>query len=234
MRKLSMTRLTLMGSAFCAALVLVALAAATAMGAEIEWLDNGEALTSAHSTESSGELEFTDTKAMVGEAAILCSEIYAGNVTGPGTTEAEYTTLLNLAKETIGALGGLGLKCLGVKLCEAEGAEEWVVLLPIAAHLLLDMGGTIELLHYLRPRFEFTCLVLGMTLTDECSAGGTEELLTGRLANVTGGVEVSFSKSISEEEGGELETCSLGGAKTGIITGKLLTTLTEGGTLSVS
>lgn len=227
-----MKTLKAMGCALGATLALGALAAASASAEPIEWLKNGASLTSPAATETSGELEITDTKTSLGEASILCSVDYAGNVAGPGATEGELTKLLNLSNEETGELGGLGIKCLGVKICEAEGAEEWAVLLPWGRHMLLKM--TTWLQHILRPGTMFKCLVLGVTVEDECTDAPAEEDITDVVTNVMGGVEDTYSKAISEEEGAQLGSCTLGGAKSEVITGKLLTKLTGEGTLAVS
>lgn len=205
------------------ALACSACVATTAAFAEEEadWLVNGEFLGGPMNITITAEFLIEDLTGV----ALLCSAIYDGTV-GAGNADL-ITKVLNLAGEEISStpLMGLFLTCLGEgSLCEAtEDGAAYPVGLPWASTLLLASGGAI-LDAAIEGSYEFACLELGITVTDECT-GSTTELMEN-LAG--GGVEGTFNGE------SELVTCSIGKEKSGLLEDKNTTLLTEAGTLTVS
>lgn len=137
--------------------------------------------------------------------------------------QGEITAILSLAgvEVTLSA----PLLCKSHKSC-AEGTEIEVSpeKLPWTTAVGVSNSGTyLEIVS--EPTFSVTCLVLGVKVSDECVGSQS----SAEVLNVAGGVEPM---------GQELPkaNCSIGGAETGsveFVSGSL-TTLTGGGTLSVS
>lgn len=207
-----------------------------------EWLANGAPVTAELGTETSGELELTDTKTLVGEVTVLCSEVMAGWV-GPSSLD-HASEVLNLGKEAVSntALSGTALTCTAQKGCETGTAptlyplhmpwdsevelyEGTAIKGPFFIDLLFGSGGS--------PGWELTCLVVGTSVTDECTfvkegEAASELTLEGStlLAN--------FSKEITELSGAKLGTCSQGGAESAVVAGGGPYALTGGGELTAS
>jgi hypothetical protein len=197
--------------------------------AEAEWLVNGNQVTTEKSAETSGELELTDNKTLVGVATILCSLTYDGTI-GP-KSEGLITALLSLAGEEI-KLGGTTLLCTGIKGCEKLADVElveinipWLVVLETMkpGEPTLDLIFTKVGL----PGVLIICLTLGVKIEDECSGATSTS-----VENVTGGVNQTFTPAAPTES--EKLNCTVGGAASGEIHGTLLTKLTEEGTLTTS
>jgi hypothetical protein len=166
--------------------VLWALLAVSAFGALIassafgettllaEWLANGAEITTNLATTTTGALLLEDTETIAGKAAVLCEGIFIGSVGANGKDET--TEVQNLAKEKIGALGGLALKCVAETACaaatEASPIEVWPIGLPWKTELFLMENGTfLDLVSGATTiGYELLCLVLGINTEDTCTA----------------------------------------------------------------
>jgi hypothetical protein len=164
--------------------VLFAMLAVSALGAIIassafgettllaEWLANGAEITANLATTSTGSLLLEDTETIAGKAAVLCEGIFIGTVGANGKDET--TEVQNLAKEKIGVLGGLALKCVAETGCaaatEASPIEVWPVGLPWKTELFLMENGTfLDLVSATEVGYELLCLVLGINAEDKCT-----------------------------------------------------------------
>lgn len=169
--------------------VILAMLAVTAFGAVLassafaettllaEWLANGAEITTNLATTSTGALLLEDTKTIAGSAAVLCEGIFIGAVGANGKDET--TEIQNLAKEKIGALGGLALKCVTESGCaaatEASPIEVWPVGLPWKTELFLMENGTfLDLVSATEVGYELLCLILGINTEDKCTAADGE------------------------------------------------------------
>ncbi len=236
MKKLQIVGLVFV--AMCAVGVLTAVPASAVTFLLAEWLANGVAVTTELTTEAAGELELTDTKTVFGEATILCSFILDGWV-GPNSLDF-VSEILNLDGTKIGTLtSGTALTCTAQNVCETvspvliyplhlpwEGNVELMEdTTSFLANLLSGTGGN--------PGWELTCLIVGLTVTDECIFANPGEF----VAELTlGGTTtfVNFSEAFTELAGAKLVTCSAGGVESGTINGGGTLVLTGGGELTAS
>lgn len=233
-----MRKLQFFGLALIAAVGLSALTAASA-SAEVllaEWLVNGAAVTSELSTEITEELTLEDTKTLVGSASIKCSDILDGWIGPNGLSYA--TEVLSLSGTAAGALlTGAGITCTAVKGCESNTPPlyyptniPWTYIdyyNPVYGfyRVWYGTGGP--------PDWAIVCLVLGMSIEDDCQQVSEGEPGPGLALEGSTLLNV-FSTEITELLGGTLETCSQGGKEAGIITGSGAFTLTGGGELTAS
>lgn len=200
-----------------------------------EWLAGGSAISTSAAVKSEGELLLEDTKTAIGKVDVSCGLVLVGTA-GPGA-EGEFTVVLNLAGEAVSESGGLallgtgkaGTDCVSHAGC-AEGSEASPIEvrpkgLPWTTLLALVSPSETFLDTFTKMGWRISCLVLGVRTEDEC-AGET----SAGASNVTGGVEVLFNES------SEATACTQGGAGAGVFrsVGANLTSLVEGGTLSVS
>jgi hypothetical protein len=231
--KLQVSLAMLLAALASSAALAASASAVTSLGGQ-QWLVNGEEVTSALKTETTIELLLEDTKAAGIKAAALCSMIQVGSVKSTG--EGETIEILNLSKVAISStpLSGSGLSCTNEENCESP--KVWAVHLPWpTAALSVEVGGK-ELLMFVtekssggNPGWEIECTVLGVKASDTCE----DENFEAEATNVTGGVEVTYSKTQAEEVTLPTATCSLSGERTGIFEGKG-TIVAEAGTLSVA
>ncbi len=203
-----------------------------------EWLDSGVAVTGELSTETTGELLFEDIKATTGKISILCSGLLDGWI---GPNSLGWTSeVLNLSGEAISAtaLSGLALECTAQKGCESGSAPKvWPLHLGWEAEVdLVEQTGTFFALLSLphsgggSPGWEMECLVLGITVTDECtSSEGVAELTLEGTSLLE-----KISPTFAELAEAKLATCSLGGEESGVIEGEDSVVLKEGGELTAS
>lgn len=195
--------LTLSGVGACSAL---------ASETEPELLVNKGKVTAVTEVNSTGELELTDLKAVLGVAAsVKCSGVIMGTVAVGGKT-GEVTSVLSLEGTQVTEANPL--VCTNVKNC-AEPLL-WPVDLPWPQKFefmsaspwktLLVLGSSTKL-----PGWTVNCMSL--KLTDTCSAEAAS--LPGLLVeNMTGGVLLGvFLQAELEEEGLE-GSCSLSKEKT--------------------
>ena len=212
-------------------IVLVALLAVSALGAVLavsasaettllaEWLENGNSIPAGVSreTETPG-LFLLEDKGAPGEASELCSAIADGIVEVNGLDEV--LQILNLAKEKIEALGGLALLGTGNKLpdCEKEKTceegtatkpmEVWPVGLPWHSTLfLMEDGKILDLVE--NAAYELLCWVLLINVEDECKAPDSEFEVVNDADNGDAAIPAGAV-------GEPLESCTLGGAGTGV------------------
>jgi hypothetical protein len=161
-------------SAFGALIASTAFAETTLLA---EWLANGAEITANLATTSTGALLLEDTETIAGKASVLCEGIFVGSVGANGKDET--TQIQNLAKEPIGVLGGLALKCVAEQGCaaatEASPIEVWPVGLPWKTELFLMENGTfLDLVSATEVGYELLCLILGINAEDKCTAADGE------------------------------------------------------------
>jgi hypothetical protein len=189
-----------------------------------QWLDNGTAITSATSADTSGELLLEN---VLNGAAILCSALFGGTVGPSGAYEV--TKVFNLSGVEIKELEGSGIKCTSIKLCEAGDAELWPLNLPFKASLNLGTEVSSFFLvaepngSSLLPGYRVLCLVLGVGIEESCEAGAGSN---SEVLNAASDVEIVGVV-------GPLATCG-GSAEAGLIENSEVISLSAGGTLSVS
>jgi hypothetical protein len=197
-----MKKKRLIGFAVLAALAISVVSAASAFGAG-EWLLNGAPVAKATAGEAPGTILLEDTA--VGIGPLICHLIYVVRF-GPGN-----------ADEVIEVLKSDGtappISCEDTA-CAGKLVEITPVGLPWPTQIILT--GTIEWDKYFPKAgkligFSYTCTVLGIKVTDECT--GT---MGAKLINVTGGVEGIFVK---ETEINPNLTCTFSKEKTGTIEG---------------
>jgi hypothetical protein len=203
-----------------------------------EWLVGGVAVTAELATETTGELLFEDTKATTGKVAILCSGIFDGWV-GPSSL-GWVSEVLNLSGEAISTtpLTGLALECTAQEGCESSGAPKaWPVNLGWETEVdLMEQGGTffdvLTLPHSGggNPGWEFECLVIGIAVTDECTASQDVAQLTLEGTSLLDKTSAEFDESAEVK----LATCSLGGEESGVVEGEGPIVLKAGGELTAS
>ncbi len=204
-----------------------------------EWLENGVGITETMLTETAGELLIENTKApVVGKAAATCSYIEEGDIGPDGARDA--TEVLNLAKEAISStpLVGTSLSCTDETDCESPHAWPvglpWLVLLELWEIETPAISGMIELRTSQKAGgaigWYVECTELGVKASEECTA--TESLSAD--TNVATGVEVEFSKTLTESQGFKLASCSGDKEESGVIEGKAVIATSLAGPLTVS
>jgi hypothetical protein len=232
--KLQVSLVTLLAVLASSAALAASASAVESLTGE-DWLFNGEEVKSTLNVEIETELLLEDTKASGVKAAVRCSLIQVGSVGTNG--EGEIKEILNLSKEAISLtpLSGTSLSCTNVENCSS--AKVWAVDLPSPVDLGAGVISGKELLMLStvpgasgNPGWYVECTILGIKVSDEC----TDEDFVAGVANVTGGVEESFSPAQEEELLVPLATCSLSKEATGVIEGKGVIKTTEAGTLSIS
>ncbi len=211
---MKMKKLQILGIALVAVFAFGALvagsASATVTTLLAEWLVNGVAIPEGTNlaSESTGELELTDLKTLLGESTVKCSGILIGTVGFDGADTV--TEVLNLAKELIGApLTGTALSCTEVKVCEE--ALVWPVNLPWSTLLeLVEEEGSVffGVLLYAHagggnPGWEVECMKTITKPVDECTGEGIIEL---GLEGTT--LTASFNEPFRELVGVPLATCT--------------------------
>jgi hypothetical protein len=211
-----MQKRKLQGFAVLLALAISVVASSSAFAAD-EWLLNGNPITSPVASELPAEMTLEDTRAGI---PIKCSFTFVGTV-GPGAN-GTVTVVLSLTKTSP------PISCVSAD-CSLSLVEVTPVNLPWATKIALT--GPLLWNNFLNAvkkifGFEWTCNVLGINLTDECTG-----LAGADLTNVTGGVEGIFTKG--EEPINPNSTCTLSKEKTGTIEGGGITKPLTG-TLTVS
>jgi hypothetical protein len=189
-----------------------------------EWIVGGSEVTSPTAVETKESITLTDLKTLAGETSIRCEDTLDGTV-GPEGKD-EVTALLNTAGEKIGEkLSGLALLCTAVKGCEGT-SEVWPIGLPWKTQL--EVTGT-ELLDDTTSStafgYEAKCTVLGVVVSDECTQTLSVPLLENMLTGETPDLLVHFSEVSTAN-------CTLGGEKSGDISGEGLMAGTTGAAIA--
>jgi hypothetical protein len=184
-------------------------AAPAIASAHVGWQLNALPVTGSVATTWKGNLKISDSKTVIGTAAVECE------------TTAEGTAgVVSVGKVTAWTAS----KCTAVTGCEKSGAASITpVNLPWSTELATVEGKVRELAvsgGKGTPGFIIKCRAAGVGLVDECL--GTISTTT---TNVTGGMSAAFNT-------GEKLKCSLGGAGSGTLEGSQSITASEGGTLS--
>jgi hypothetical protein len=224
MKKLNLFCLALVAVFAFSAVIVAAASAETTLLAE--WLINGAAVTTLTSTINTVEEILLED--LGNKGAVVCLSVVFDGSIGP-SGEFETTEVLTLA--------GLAITLAAPLLCERDATgsaceasatdiEVMPDALPWHGVMYLDsVTGKFLATVITAAEYVVKCLVLGITITDTCSApGGTLEVLNG-----TGGVVGKEPEEVTPDG-----TCSVGGAGEGTIFffHSLLAPLT--GTLTVS
>jgi len=183
------------------------------------WLVNGEEVLTELLTEVTGELLLEDTAL---KAAVVCSGILDGWV-GPESLDYVSEVLSLNGGVVTQSLGATPILCLAEAGCASTGETPnvWPVDLPWETEVELIeetepvfVGFAVLLLN--TPGWEVECTILGVKSSDECKGpeGVAQLILNGTVS------EGVFTKEFTELALVELGTCSLGGAKTGLVEGK--------------
>jgi hypothetical protein len=217
--------------ALAAVFAFSAYAASSSFAVVPKWFVSGAEATG-NAVDSEGLLELSDTKApIVGLSTIHCEGILDGTVSTEG--KDEVTEVLDLAEPTKAKIGteltGVALKCTAVAGCETgTDIEVWVDNLTWHTQLEEAGGVVYDTLSGAgaekEPGYEVLCLVFGVNVVDLC-----EGKLSGVVENMVGEGDIltTFTEAV-ETALGQLATCTLGGAETGVVVGEGLT-LTESG-----
>jgi hypothetical protein len=233
MNKLHIHGMTLV-IVFSVSAVVASAASAAVTFLLAEWLSAGARITTAQSSQTSGELNLIDLdEDGTGVVAnVLCSMIFDGT-DGP-VSENAVEEMLNLKGEAISktALSGLGLSCVNTDDCTEPVV--WAEELPWKSELELMVDGTetffVDLLS--GSSYYIECLILGVTGTELCTTPSTAI----EIKNEAGGVVNSdFSdafQALAELKlgacGERAETFEIAGLGTDILTsGAALTASSE-------
>jgi hypothetical protein len=228
-----MKRIHVIGVALLAMFALSAIVASAASAVTFlpaEWLINGEKLAAALAITQEGELNLINTNGggFGIRVEILCSGILLGTV-GPGAADST-TGLQNLAKEAISGtpLTGLALTCTNDAGCTEP--KVWAEELPwkTSVDLMEDGAETffVDLLE--NGKYYAECLILGIAVSELCTAPVTAIQLTNEAA----GVDATFSDAFQELAELKLGECGER-PETAIVEG-LGTIKPDAGTLTVS
>jgi hypothetical protein len=219
MKKIHVMMLALVAVfAFSATVASVASAETTLLA---EWLNNGATIPAGThlATVSEGEIILEDEKAGL---AVLCSGEFFGTV---GNDGEDVVTLVTALKSTADITLENKLVCTSDKFCDT-GTDILVSPenLPWQTRVVLMENGTF-LDVFFAPTYFTECLVLGIKVSEECTAAQTG----GEVINIVGGVEAKGKPSPNAN-------CTTGGAGAGKIefVGPNITKLTAGGPLTVS
>src|ERR1700683_2894893 len=174
-----MTKFRILGIALVAVFAFGAVLAASASAATFllaEWLVGGAAVTTELTTEATGELLLEDTKVpLLGKAVVLCSGIFDGWV-GPNSL-GWVTEVLTLAGAAVSntVLSGTALECTGQTACETNTVVlVWPIGLPTETEVeLLEQESKVFFTVLFLKKLGYyiaSCLVLGVSAEDECTA----------------------------------------------------------------
>lgn len=174
-----------------------------------------------------GEILLEDEK---GGGGVQCHGFFDGLILGPAEpSHFLIEEVLNLNKELL-----LPLLCTATKSCEASTTDVEVTPenLPwLIEFELMEPGGTLWGLVFAdtagtKIAYTVSCLILGLKITDKCTAAeGTE----GQVKNLAGGVEAV--EEISQPKG----ECSVGGANSAVVEPKAGNLITSpAGIVSIS
>jgi len=201
----------MLGIAAVAMLVFGVVGAVSASAATLQWLAEGKAIAAALASETKGELllESTNGGGLGVKVDVLCSGTFDGTV-GPGA-EDQILELLSLEKVLVTLEKPLLTCVVGQNCTEPEVSAAnlpWLTRLELmgteAEPLFLDVlenGGNGN------PGWEVTCLILGVTVTEVCTA---EKAGANLVNDVT-------EKDVLAMFEGELANCTLGGKESALV-----------------
>jgi hypothetical protein len=201
----------------------------------LKWLFDGGSTLTKEKSEITGKLRLSDTKVpIIGHASVECSSSLDGTI-GAGETEGEIVEILNSAGEKMSTtpLSGVALSCVAVSGCETSTTPlVWVTGLPFKSKVELSLGRPVDQIIKSGGGslgFEVTsCLVLGVSLEDECTGEFFGEPV---LENMLGGSPPSDLLAVF---GGGKGLCSQSKEASGTIEGETSIFLTSGLELTVS
>ncbi len=230
-----MKRIHILAVALVAIFVASVAVVATASAVEFLlalWLDGGANVVAQLNVETEGELELISTNGgkLGVHAKFLCSGILDGWVAPESLGFlSELLTLTGVALP-LAELTGTALLCTNEENCTEP--EVWAAKLgwETEAELMVDGTETFFVDLILNAGYYVQCLVLGVTISETCSAAETAVKLTNEA---NGTVDALFEDAFQVLAGLKLATCTLGGAETAEING-LAFILETGTTLSVS
>lgn len=235
-RQKSMKRIHVLALALLAlfAVSMVAVAAASAVEFLLaRWLEGAVNVTATLLVETEGELELVARNGggLGVTAKALCSGILDGWV-GPESLDftSELLTLTGTVVSATPLTGSPFLACTNEGNCEKP--EVWAAKLgwETEAELMVDSTETFFVDLILNGGWYTTCTVLGVKVSEECTAPETAVKLTNEAG---GTVDGEFSDAFQELAGLKLGNCTLGGSESAEVNG-LGVTLESGVTLTVS
>jgi len=198
---------------------------AQAFALETVWLEGGVKPTEALLVESSGELLLVD---LTEKTDVLCSGLDEGFIaTGGNAKLDEVTRILNLELTSSTILCTFSTKEPG-SCEESSSPNAMAVGLPWKTELVLVGTQILDLLTSASGKvgWDLTCLVLGITILDECTlATGETEINNGTEGNAL----VLFDETLQP-----LAECSIPKAKVGVVEGEDINKAASGEALAVS
>jgi hypothetical protein len=219
-----MKKIQIIGMALVAMFAFSALLASTAFAEPTllaEWLINGLEVLTLTLVETTGSILLSDTS---NGSDVVCKGIFDGSV-GPNG-EDEITEVLTLAEPKVQITLAAPLLCESGAVCEKSATDVEVAPEALPWHTLLFLmesnNSFLDLVF--SASYNVKCLVLGLAITDECTA----TLSAGGVSNTTGGV------TGAEEALAPLGLCSIGGAGTGEVVPLKGNLTTASGGLTVS
>ncbi len=240
-RKIS--RIVGVGAALLAVVAFGGIVLASPVSAAIvyllaEWLNNGATVGSTVLAEIATEVLLEDAKvSAVGGAALSvnCSGRTVGDLGSNGAVD--ITEILNVSGTAVSLvpLAGTPLPCMRESGCESS--KLWPVNFPWLGQLELWEEGTASgYVVFLAGTkgvmgWYMECIIFGIKAEDECTANqaGYEA-----PKNVSEGVEVILSNTVTALFGGKLATCTQSNEETGEVEGSGIMRLSSGGPLSAA
>jgi hypothetical protein len=230
-----MKRIQVVAVALVAIFAIGAVAVASASAVEFLlalWLEGGMNVTSPLSVENEGEFELKELNGgnFGVHVKVLCSGIFDGLVGAESLAFiSELLILGGTRRIPATVLTGEALLCTNLEGCTEP--EMWMAGAGWEAEveLMIDVATFFADL-ILSGGWYLQCLILGMTTSETCTANETVAQVTNEAGGV---VDAEFSGAFQELAGLKLDTCTLGGAESGELSG-LITILEAGVTLAVS
>jgi hypothetical protein len=188
------------------------------------WLLNGAAVTAATATKSTGTLLLEDTATIAGKVAVTCAGTLDGTVNTAG--KDTVTALLNASGVEVTLAAKNFLTCTNQTNCGGT-PEVYAEGFPWGTQLdLLEPSGKFQDLLTTTAVYDVTCTILGIKVTDECTAPiGTSTSVENGAADV-----VLTAGAIAEPHA----SCTAGSSTSGVIQTVEALTATETGTLQAS
>ncbi len=197
-----MKRVHLIGIALMAAFAMAAVAASAASAHE--WLEDGSPIASALKVNSKGTLELTDSKTTIGSVTLECTGVDVGTI-GPDAADK-----IEKVEESPLGSGKTKIKCTSTnRSCGSPEAE--AVHLPWNTEIQTVGTETRDVIKNSGagvPGWAATCTVIGIKVTDTCTAESNTA-----LADVSPNVEAIFDAKSPKA------TCSQSGEATGSVLG---------------
>jgi hypothetical protein len=221
----NMRKFHIVGITLFAMLAFGAFSVSSAFALETVWLEGGVKPTEALLVESEAELLLTDTKE---GTVVLCSGLDEGFIaTGGNAKLDEVTRILNLELTSSTILCTFSSKTPG-SCEESSSPNAMAVGLPWKTELVLVGAQFLDLLTSASGKvgWDLTCLVIGITILDECTlTTGETEVTNGTEGNAL----VLFSELLQKKA-----LCTLSGEETGVVEGEDINKAASGEALAVS